>query len=328
MPLTIVMYHYVRRIKESRYPDIRGLERDQFIEQVGYLKRYYEPVTARQIIEAVRGGCRLPENAVLLTFDDGYLDHFTNVFPILQKEKVYGCFFPPAKCILERVVLDVNKIQFILASTPDRPAIVSQIHTAVDASRGEFKLDTIDDYMARYSVADRFDSAEVRYIKRMLQVGLPEALRSRIVDILFKRFVSEDEKAFANELYMDEDQLGCMVASGMTVGSHGYDHLWMNIIESKAQEREIDLSLKFLRRIGVPAKDWIMCYPYGGWNDSLLQLLRLKGCALGLTTEVGLAPIEDRDLLLLPRLDTNDLPKSANAAPSEWTIRAQTSRVD
>lgn len=327
MPLTIVMYHYVRRIKESRYSDIRGLERDQFIEQIGYLKRYYEPVTAGQVIEAVHGEGRLPENAVLLTFDDGYLDHFTNVFPILQKENLHGCFFPPAKCILERIVLDVNKIHFILASAPDKAAIVSHIHAVIDASRGEFDLDTNDNYMARYRVADRFDSAEVRYIKRMLQVVLPELLRSRVVDMLFKTFVSEDERAFANELYMDEDQLRCMVASGMTVGSHGYDHFWLNSMESNAQEREIDLSRKFLRRIGVSAMDWIMCYPYGGWNDSLLKLLRREGCALGLTTEVSLAAIEERDPLLLPRLDTNDLPKSANAAPSEWTVRAQNGRV-
>jgi len=322
MPLTIVMYHYVRRLQESRFPEIKGLERDLFVEQVGYLKRYYEPVTAQQVIEAVRGESRLPKKAVLLTFDDGYLDHFTNVFPVLQKEKLLGCFFPPARCVQERVMLDVNKIHFILASTPDKSAIVSQINLAVESSRKEFGLDPINKYIARYEVTDRLNSAEISYIKRMLQVGLPEVLRKRIVNDLFRQFVSEDEKAFANELYMDEDQLRCMVASGMTIGSHGYDHCWLNSIDIRAQEMEITLSLSFLARIGVLMKDWIICYPYGGWNNSLLRLLRRQGCALGFTAEIGLASIEDSDPLLLPRLDTNDLPKSAAAVPSEWTVRA------
>ncbi len=29
-PITVVMYHYVRRIEESRYPEIKGLELDLF----------------------------------------------------------------------------------------------------------------------------------------------------------------------------------------------------------------------------------------------------------------------------------------------------------
>jgi peptidoglycan/xylan/chitin deacetylase (PgdA/CDA1 family) len=315
------MYHYVRRIAESRYPEIKGLERDLFVEQIAYLKRHYECVTAQEVVHAWRGDHVLPKNAMLLTFDDGYLDHYLNVLPILQKEKLHGCFYPPVKCVWDRVILDVNKIHFVLASVQDKAKIVAAIEMYVEAARDEFKLESAEFYRGKYAVPSRYDTAEVIFIKRMLQVALPEDLRARIVNELFKRYVSIDEKAFASEVYMDQDQLRSLVDAGMTVGSHGYSHCWMNSIDRATQEREVDLSLDLLEQIGVPRKDWTMCYPYGAWNESLLDVLREKGCGLGVTTEVDLASTKKHDRLLLPRLDTNDLPKAANAEMSAWTAR-------
>jgi peptidoglycan/xylan/chitin deacetylase (PgdA/CDA1 family) len=321
MALTIVMYHYVRRINESRYPEIKGLERDQFIEQISYLKKHYHCVTAKEVIQATRAECELPRNAALLTFDDGYLDHYLNVLPILQKEKLHGCFYPPARCIEDRVILDVNKIHFVLASVPDKSKLVDAINCRIEAARSSYNLDSIESYFHRYRQANRFDPADVIYIKRMLQMGLPEELRGQIVDDLFRQFVSADERAFASEVYMDVDQLRCLVDAGMTVGSHGYNHYWLDRIGPQEQEKEIDLSLDLLKKVGVSMTDWTVCYPYGGWNESLLEVLRRKGCSLGLTTKVDLALPGHDDPLLLPRLDTNDLPKSSNAAPVDWTLK-------
>jgi len=65
-----------------------------------------------------------------------------------------------------------------------------------------------------------------------------------------------------------------------------------------------------------------MCYPYGAYNHSLLNLLKDRGCVVGLTTHVGIADLKQDVPLTLPRLDTNDLPKNSNASPNEWTIKA------
>lgn len=319
MFLTVVMYHYVRRIAESRYPEIKGLERDLFAEQLKYIRRFYEPVTVSQVIAAINGNYVLPSNAILLTFDDGYLDHFINVFPLLMREKISGVFFPPVRCVMERKILDVNKIHYILASAPDKSKIVKIIDNSIKDRRGEFGLDSLKFYRDKYAIANRFDSADVIYIKRMLQVGLPDELRSYIATELFSQFVSADERSFANDLYMDEDQVRCLHDAGMIVGSHGYNHEWLDSLSPAEQIKEIDLSLSFLKNVGVSDVDWVMCYPYGAWNHSLLDILRSRGCGLGFTTDVSIANLSKNDKLLLPRLDTNDLPKSATADPSSWT---------
>jgi hypothetical protein len=50
-----------------------------------------------------------------------------------------------------------------------------------------------------------------------------------------------------------------------------------------------------------------MCYPFGAYTAETLALLPAAGCALGLTTRVGVAA-DLSEPLVLPRLDTNDVP--------------------
>jgi peptidoglycan/xylan/chitin deacetylase (PgdA/CDA1 family) len=316
------MYHYVRPIEGSRYPQIKGLEASAFLEQIRYLEKWYENVTAGQVIEAAHGGKPLPRNAVLLTFDDGYLDHFQTVFPVLQNHGMHGCFFPPSRCIERRALLDVNKIHYILAATQDASEIVRVMEGLLERFAVQYEIDSIDAYRQQHALEDRFDSREVVYVKRMLQKALPKDLRHRIVDELFRTFVDVGEECLANELYMTSEQLRCMVSAGMTVGSHGHDHYWLNQLSEAEQAREIDESLRFLRTLGASDRNWVMCYPYGAWDDKLLGLLRRRGCAMGLTTEVALAQVPGDDVLLLPRLDTNDLPKSRETDPNVWFQRA------
>jgi peptidoglycan/xylan/chitin deacetylase (PgdA/CDA1 family) len=322
MPLTVVMYHYVRRLAESRHPAIKGLERDAFAQQLKYIRRFYTPVTGEDVINALHGGGELPKNAILLTFDDGYLDHFVTVLPLLLEAAMSAVFFPPARCIVEGRVLDVNKIHFILASVKDNGELVAAIEARVEAARQGYELASTESYRARYAVAGRFDVAEVMYIKRMLQEALPAQIRTQIIDELFARFVSNNERAFARELYMDQSQLKCLMGAGMMVGSHGYNHDWLNHLSPADQVEDIDKALGFLRDIGVPLSQWAMCYPYGEWSESVLNTLRERGCAMAFTTETALADIPPRDPLLLPRLDTNDLPKIATASPNHWTLKA------
>ena len=316
------MYHFVRDLKRSRYPQIKGLDLADFVEQVEYIRRYYHPITMEDLIYAARSDNRnLPPNAVLLTFDDGYVDHFADVFPILEKHRIQGSFFPPAKAILEHRILDVNKIHFVLAAVEDKSQIIRFISSEIEENLASHRLERPETYYEKLAVPNRYDTAEVVFIKRVLQMALPEVLRARIADALFVRFVTSDEQAFASELYMNVGQLRHMQSSGMHIGSHGYHHYWMNTLSSDEQLREVDRSLHFLGTLGCDLENWVMCYPYGGYNETLLAALKARRCALGLATEVAVADLAIHDVLALPRLDTNDLPRLGNAPPNAWTLQ-------
>jgi len=318
MKLTIVMYHYIRQLKNSMFPEMKWLETNLFKEQIVYIKKHYNVVSAYELMDAVQFGSCLPPNALLLTFDDGYIDHFTEVFPILEKEKLPGCFFPAAKPVLENRVLDVNKIHFIIASTPNKKVLVNYIFHALDEYRHTYQLESNNYYWKKCGVSNRFDSAEIIFVKRMLQRDLSNPLRSIITERLFEHFVSQDSVAFSKELYMSLDQLSYLQNNNMYIGSHGYEHCWLNSISSDAQRKEVEQSLQFLKQIGSDTERWIMCYPYGGYDESLLSILKEKNCLVGLSTKVDITDLLKHDPLILPRLDTNDLPKDSDAAPNKW----------
>lgn len=126
-----------------------------------------------------------------------------------------------------------------------------------------------------------------------------------------------DEESFSRELYMNTDQMKCMIRHGMYIGSHGFDHHWLNSLSTERQTQEIDKSLKFLKNIGSDVDNWIMNYPYGGYNDSLINIIKQKGCKFAITTNVKTADFDIDNIYTLPRLDTNDIPIDRNATFKE-----------
>jgi hypothetical protein len=166
-------------------------------------------------------------------------------------------------------------------------------------------------------VPSRYDPAGVMLVKCMLQRDLPPALRHHITDELFRKFVSSDEHAVFRELYMGVDQISCLQRHHMYIGSHGFDHYWLNSIPEDAQEEEINLSLEFLKQVGSDTERWIMCHAYGAYNESLLSVLKKWNCCVALTTKIGLADVKQDNPLTLSRLDTNNLTKHSESEPNE-----------
>jgi peptidoglycan/xylan/chitin deacetylase (PgdA/CDA1 family) len=322
--LTIVMYHYVRDLRRTRYPGIKGRTVEEFEGQLDYIRKHYTVTTTRAVIEAIRGGRSLPTNACLLTFDDGFLDHYTTVFPRLLARGLSGSFYPPAVVARGGRVLDVHKIHFILAATGDHVALARRVIELIDARRREVELPATDALRAEHWKASPFDGPATAFIKAVLQKGFAAEIRSMIVQTLFEERVGVAEAVLAGELYMDVPQLQAMVRNGMEVGGHGVEHVWLNRVSSDDQQREIEGTRAFLSDVhgGVPV-DWVMCYPYGAHCDTARRLVADAGAAVGLTTEKGIVRTLDAPFRL-PRLDTNDLPLRGDAGPVAWTLEALT----
>lgn len=304
------MYHYVRDPANTRFPLLKALRPQRFVAQLDYLEAQFRIVTADDVIAARfrRGG--LPENAAILTFDDGYREHAETVAPELRRRGLQGLFFPPAEAIRERRVLDVNKIQLLLAMPNGIEALAARIDDAVRSAVPHAGLETVDAYRQRLARADDYDPADVVYAKHMLQYALPEEFRRALVDRLFREAVAEDERTIADALYMSAADVHRLVRSGMYVGSHGYGHYWLDRLSPAQQEEEVVRSLGFLHESGAATRDWIMCYPYGAHNTTLHGILERHDCALGLTTRPGVANLALDHPLQLPRVDTIHLPPS------------------
>jgi peptidoglycan/xylan/chitin deacetylase (PgdA/CDA1 family) len=319
--LTIVMYHYVRNLPRTRFPRIKGLLTENFEAQLEYIARHYAVCGLDQVIAAAQGNGDLPRNTCVLTFDDGLADHYETVLPRLLDRGYIGAFFPSACPVEENSVLDVHKLQFILAAVTDFEALGKELLRKLREYRLRFEIPSDSDLLTRLAVALRYDPPEVAFVKKMLQWALPKQVRSGLTAFLFSKYVTKDETSFAQELYMNLDQLQEMVTQGMTIGGHGYNHIWLGKASRDDQFFEIRKTVSFLTSVlGRPPKKWTMCYPFGSYNAETIGLASEMDCVIGLTTKVGLSVISQP--LELQRLDTNDLPAEPNASICEWTKMA------
>ena len=317
---TIVMYHVVRPAAAGPCQRLKGLDVSAFREQLAYIRAHYTMVGLFDLVTAAEGAQPLPPRPIVLSFDDGYAGHYTGVFPVLLDAGVTAAFFPVASALFDRRVLDVNKVQCILAASDDVERLVEAVDAAIERERP--RLPTPAEYRTRWWTGSRWDPPEVVYVKRLLQHVLPESVRRPLVDELFRTLVSADETGFAGELYMDAVQVGELHQAGMTIGAHGDRLVRLPTLPRDEQAREIDGALRVLDALGVPRRRFAYCYANGDHNDDSVELLRARECSIALTTQPDLARIVPEAMLTLPRIDTNDLPVHAGDAPNEWTRRA------
>ena len=206
----------------------------------------------------------------------------------------------------------MNKTQFILASADANELFLDLIKQIAYYRNQGYNIKSNEELLKKYAVANRFDTKEVIFIKRMLQMALPEDLRKIISSNLFAKYINVSEEAFSQELYMNLDQIEYMSKNGMHMGIHGHGHYWLGDLDEDKVEQDILTALTKLDGV-IDRNNWSMCYPSGSYNDSVIKIIKNLGCQLAFSTEVQIANIKSGNRYALPRLDTNDYPpKSLN----------------
>lgn len=84
--IPILMYHSISDTDNARFRQFT-VPPALFAEQMAYLLQHgYTPVTVTQFITArSQGRAALPMQPVILTFDDGFADFYTNALPVLRQ---------------------------------------------------------------------------------------------------------------------------------------------------------------------------------------------------------------------------------------------------
>ena len=301
------MYHYVRPIKNSDFPAIKGLEVDAFLRQIEFFKKYKTVLSTSEVLEYFYKKKKIPNNSIWLTFDDGYKDHIKYVTPILENFGFDAIFFPVSDTFTKNTILDVNAIQFIIAKSNNEKNLLDMLKNEMlneGYSANDFKK-----FWDNTDKARRFDSENIAFFKNMLQKKMNYKERKRIIKKLFEDVVNKKTEDFAKELYMSKSDIELLLKKGFSVGSHTTSHMWLNKLSFNEQEIQIKESIKELKKLDDYKEDFIICYPYGAYNNNTLKILKENSCLLALTTKVGKVNTHMHSKFELPRFDTNDFPQ-------------------
>ena len=90
-----IMYHYVRRYNSS-LPNFKFLEIQNFKEQLNWFENEFGFVTQKEFTEIVMNQKPITNSGkIILTFDDGFSDHYHYVYPELINRGLWGIFYVP-----------------------------------------------------------------------------------------------------------------------------------------------------------------------------------------------------------------------------------------
>ncbi|MBI4263003.1 MAG: polysaccharide deacetylase family protein [Acidobacteria bacterium] len=308
----VVMYHYVRDSATTPFPEIRALPPALIERQLDWLQREHHLISLHELEAAMDGHARLPPNAALVTFDDGFIDHYEAVFPILRRRGVSGVFFLAQRPYeASPRVLGVHKTHFLLAH------LGAEAFAAAVLREHEPALVAVDAGREDVFGADRWEHADERTIKHLLNYGLPFDEAERILDALFARHLGPQE-SFARELYLGEPMIAGMAAAGMTFGYHTRSHRMLSRLDVEEQERELRDGVAWIRRLTGQARV-SFCYPWGGpktYTTGTVQILAGNGYSVAFTSVRRRVDLSRDGRFELPRIDARDLPPYVTGEPA------------
>lgn len=300
---TIVFYHYVRDAERTAFPGIKALSVTGFAAQLDWLQARFDIVDGTTFERAVLTGIGFDRPTALLTFDDGFVDHYEHAFPVLHSRGLGGIFFLAGATLGERpTLLSVHKAHFLLSQLGagrfalEVGAALEAEGVAVPAPAG-----------GREGIY-RYDEAPDVRIKRILNYEAPYPVADRVLSMLFERHIGESG-AFAQGLYLSAAQVREMAHAGMTFGFHTESHPVLSRLDREQQRKELGSGPRLIRDL-TGQETTSFCYPYGfphTYNADTLQTLEEYGYSMAFNTARRPALIGRDPRYELPRFDTRDV---------------------
>lgn len=299
-----VMYHYVRPGPDGPPFEYYYLGLEDFRRQLDHFQSEYELVDREVFLGAVAGRTEPPDDGVILTFDDGLVDHYEHVLPELRARGLWGLFFVPGP--LGEDALPVHRIHTLLG-TADATAIDAALRETVD----------LDDVREGYGeafermYADMDSDAATARIKETLNYLLPYDRLPAVLSGLEERFL--DYPVVTEDLYLSGEQIGALSDAGMLVGGHTVRHRVLSRLPPADQRSEIEQSLAYVEEAAGQQPVRSFAYPYGDpetFDKETVSALRAVGCDVAFTTEprdIAAGAFETAPLQL-PRWDCNEFP--------------------
>jgi Polysaccharide deacetylase len=263
-----VMYHYVRDWSHL-LPSLKYLHIEDFKKQLDFFEQEYWFVSKEDWNNFVTNKTA-PPNGVVLTFDDGLIDHHNFVLPILKERKLWWIFFVCSGPLEERRLLNVHKIHYLLAKYNSKDVYDSliQINKELEINLSLFDLHNVEAYGAQ--IMDEYSLAvkKINYLPN-------RDIQNRLLEGLMSKFHEYDEVVWDN-FYMSVEQIKRIGDAWSIIWGHSKSHFLLWNIDSDGLDEEVVKSTMILNQL-IQINIDCFCYPFWGvnsYNDNVKSKLR------------------------------------------------------
>jgi len=235
-----------------------------FEDHLRCLVRRYHIVTLDACVAALTGGEPLPANAVAITFDDGYQQVYTELFPLLAKYEAPATVFVPTTPVDTGQPLWFNRVKTLLRTTAE---------TCLQLGGKEFPLGS--DREAAYVAVLRHLNAQSIAARDAMLVALLEG-----VELPPNRMLRCQPLKW--------DQMRAMQGL-VTFGGHTRTHPWLSrLSRAEAEDEILGSKARLEEMLGTPVRHF--AYPFGSpdsFTGETVEILKSGGFVSAATTSRG-----------------------------------------
>lgn len=278
--LRVLTYHRVANLQDSPllHPQIISATPENFSRQMRFLARNYHAVSLPEVFNAIAKKTALPQQAVLITFDDAYYDFATVAWPILKALKLPATLFVPTA----------------YPDQPERAFWWDRLYRAfMQTSRKELKETPLGDLPLTDANARQHSLRRVQnHVKTV-----PHKQAMALVDQICAKL---DSLPFAQKTVLSWNELRQLAKEGVALCAHTQTHPIMTQLSQAEIRQEVAGSQNDLKReIGETLP--IFCYPSGSHDDTVVDILKEEGFTMAFTTLKGQNDLQTVDPLRLRR---------------------------
>jgi len=297
------MYHRVARVGLDPWGIAVSPER--FEEQMDYLKRHRAAMPMDELVHLLSAGM-LPDDAVAITFDDGYRDNLMNAKPLLTRYGLPGCLFLTTGNVDSGEAFWWDELASMVMESPGA-SHCEQVCGKETIPLNWHEADELDHAQHDWKAWDEpRTSRQKAYLAiwRILRQA-PQNVRDAVMESLRLRFAATPDTL---AMPMTGEEVRALLEGGLiTLAAHSVTHPALTGLSEPERKREMELSRQRCQTLSnTQVKGF--AYPHGDMNPKVQKDAADLGYSWACSTEGSWLDGAQRNLYALPRIAVPNAP--------------------
>lgn len=289
-----VNFHRIGNSDDTSFdPCVFSCTTKELDDHITFFKKNFRIISIAELNNLLSLNQPIEERLMCVTFDDGYIDNFTNALPVLKKHKISASFFIATALIGSNTVPWWDKVAYLLKTY--RPTQVKLSNWKKPVLNTNNEKIFIRDVLTQIKCCKTSAQNQIYQLEK--QLG-------------FKHSYPEAE-------FMNWDHLRYLLEEGMEIGAHSHNH----DILTKLSEDELFYELshsKALLESKLKTNITAFSYPVGNrstYNEKVIIGLKNNGYELAFNFQPGInrlplaSPYDLHRFPIAPGISNEDLMK-------------------
>jgi len=289
--LTVLAYHRVYNISDEALfpydPELVSASTASFAWQMEFVRRHFSPISFGDLLEALDSGLPLPPRSLIVSFDDGHLDNYTNAFPVLKSLGIPATIFLSTGYIGSSQTFWFDHLSALIYHAPEGEMYITGLSLKLTLGA---------------STATRRSATELVLSRLKRQPNQKRLDILRELDNTLSRHMPTHNVDASSALTWE--QVREMSLAGIEFGSHAVTHPVLTMLNDTELHDELAESKHMIETmIGRPAP--VLAYPVGGdyaFDRRIIASARTCGYQLGVSYLPGVNQLSTLQPFSIKRL--------------------------